>query len=187
MRLDWNRDFHGDKAAQDGVALYLHKWPSFKINGVGMEFAGKGIGIGKTFAATTVGRELVKLREDVYFIPFGEMLHAMRYEDLETLDRMQNVNVLILDEVQQPPNEALSSVMANHFERIIRNRTNYNGVTIMTTNMTEEELDDEYPRTYSLLSAKQLRVEMTGKDARKGHTAMKNLELSMNDEVRPIT
>jgi DNA replication protein DnaC len=187
MRLDWNRDFHGDKAAKDGVSVYLDKWPAFKINGMGVEFAGKGLGVGKTFAATTIGRELVKRREDVFFIPFNQMLHAMRYEDTEVLERLDNVNVLILDEVQPPPNEALRSVMANHFESMIRNRTNYNGVTIMTTNMEEDELNTEYPRVYSLLSAKQMRVVLSGNDARQGQTAQKNLELIMNGEVRPIT
>lgn len=187
MRLDLERDFQGDPEAKKGVNLFLSKWPSFKINGMGVEFIGKGLGIGKTFAATAIGKELVKRREDVFFIPFNQMLHAMRYEDDEILERLDSVNVLILDEVQPPPNEQLRSVMANHFESIIRNRTNYNGVTIITTNMTEEELHKEYPRVYSLLSAKQYRVALNGEDARQNLTATRNLELILNDEQPPIT
>jgi hypothetical protein len=38
-----------------------------------------------------------------------------------------------------------------------------------------------------LLSAKQMRVEMTGADARQEWMAKKDLELIMNDERRPIT
>jgi DNA replication protein DnaC len=187
MRLSWERDFFGDPAAQDAVTLYLSKWSAFKLNGMGIEFAGKELGVGKTFAATTIGKELVKLREDVFFMPFHQMLHAMRYEEQDILDRLENVNVLILDEVLPPPNEALRSVMANHFESMIRNRTNYNGVTIMTTNMTEADMNEEYPRVYSLLSAKQMRVDLNGNDARQGMTGKRNLELIMNGEVRPIT
>lgn len=187
MRLDWERDFHGSQSAKDGVRLFLDKWPAFKLNGMGVEFAGTAMGVGKTFAATTIGKELIKRKEDVFFIPFNQMLHAMRYEDTDVLERLDNVNVLILDEVQPPPNEQLRSVMANHFESIIRNRTNYNGVTIITTNMTEEALLDEYPRVYSLLSAKQLRIPLEGEDARQGLTSKRNLELIINDEQMPIT
>jgi DNA replication protein DnaC len=187
MRLDWDRDFRGDKAAKEGVALYLNKWPAFKLNGMGVEFAGKTLGVGKTFAATAIGKELVKRKEDVFFLPFNQMLHAMRYEEGDVLERLDNVNVLILDEVQPPPNEQLRSVMANHFESAIRNRTNYNGVTITTTNMAEEALCEEYPRVYSLLSAKQFRVVMEGDDARQGLTSKRNLDLIINDEQMPIT
>lgn len=188
MRLDWERDFMGDEAAKDTVALYLDKWPSFKLNGMGVEFAGSGLGVGKTFAATTIAKELVKRKEEVFFLPFNQMLHAMRYEDTEILSNLDRVNVLILDEVQPPPNEQLRNVMANHFESIIRNRTNYNGVTILTTNMDEGTCNSEYPRVYSLLKAKRFRrVEMEGNDARQSKIANRDLELILNDEVRPIS
>jgi DNA replication protein DnaC len=186
MRLSWTWDFTGDMKAKEAVELYLEKWPAFKLNGMGVEFAGT-LGIGKTFAATTIGRELVKRREDVYFLPFNQMLYAMRYEDKEILSRLDEVNVLILDEIQPPPDPKLIAVFSNQFEVIVRNRTNYNGVTIMTTNMDESEVEQHYPRVYSLLRAKQIRVEIDGSDARKGVTGKKNLELILNNETRPIT
>jgi DNA replication protein DnaC len=187
MRLDWDRDFAGDSNATDAVTLYLTKWPQFKLNGMGVEFASTGLGVGKTFAATHIGKELVKKREDVFFLPFNQMLHAMRYEDKDILTRLDEVNVLILDEIQPAPNEQLRLIMADRFESIVRNRTNYNGVTIMTTNMTESEVETHYPRVYSLLRAKQLRVEMSGADARRSIIAEQNLELILNNETRPIS
>lgn len=187
MRLDWERDFSGDEKAKEAVALYLNKWPAFKQNGMGIEFAGTGLGLGKTFAATTLGKELVKRREDVLFLPFNQMLHAMRYEEDYILSRLDTVNVLILDEIQPPPNAQLAAIMADRFESVIRNRTNYNGVTIMTTNMEETQVQSEYPRVYSLLRAKQIRVELSGKDARQDLVAKQNLELILNGETRPIS
>lgn len=187
MRLDWNKDFVGDTKAKEMVALYLDKWSSFKLNGMGVEFAGPGLGLGKTFAATALGKELIKLREDVFFLPFNQLLHAMRYEEKEVLTRLDEVNILILDELQPPPDPKLMSVMASHLESVVRNRTNYNGVTILTTNMTEGDVKRHYPRVYSLLRAKQIRVDLTGSDARQGLIAKRNLELSMNEEIRPIT
>lgn len=186
MRLDWASDYSGSSDARESVALYLDKWSAMKINGMGIEFAGKTLGVGKTFAATTIGKELIKNREDVYFLPFHQMLHAMRYEDKEILATLENVNVLILDEIQPPPDPRLVQIFSDQFESVVRNRTNYNGVTIMTTNMDETEMDAHYPRVYSLLRAKQLRVEMTGKDARRDLIAKQNLDLILNNETRPI-
>jgi DNA replication protein DnaC len=187
MRLDWDVDYTGDPAAKDGVKIYLERWSEFKLYGMGLEFASEQLGVGKTFAATTIGKELIKRKEDVFFIPFNQALHAMRYEDRTVLDRMRDTNVLILDEIVPPPNESLQTVMVNHFESIVRDRTNYNGVTILTTNLSERDMEAAYPRTYSLLAAKQMRVVLTGADARRGLIAQKNLELAMNGERKPIT
>lgn len=187
MRLSWTHDFRGDPAASEAVNMYLDKWANFKINGMGVEFAGTGLGIGKTFAATHIGKELIKQREEVFFIPYNQMLNAMRYKDEYILERLAKVHVLILDELQAPPNEQLRSIMSDQLESIVRDRTNYNGVTIMTTNLLEEVIREEYPRVYSLLREKQMRVDLTGLDARKSWVEQENLELIANNETRPIT
>lgn len=183
--LKWDRDFKGSKETSLAVQTYLENWDGYKRYGQGIEFGGTSQGVGKTFAATTIGKELVKRRESVYFIPFNQLLHAIRYEDNLILTKMNQVNVLILDELQPPPNDKLSSIYENHLESIVRDRTNYNLVTIMTTNMSEEDISTVYKRTYSLLSAKQLRVEMKGFDTR-FDIGMRDLELIANKETRPV-
>jgi hypothetical protein len=57
----------------------------------------------------------------------------------------------------------------------------------MTTNLTPEKLHREYPRSYSLLEAKNSRVIMEGEDARQSFIRDENRELALNEEVRPIT
>ena len=189
QRLDWNR-FQGSKDAKDGVALFLEKWRSFKLNGMGLEFSSPVLGTGKTFAATHLGKEMVKQGEAVYFMPFRDIIDLLGHDrDYRTAqeNRLRETTILILDEVVPAISAAQRELFAVKFEDVIRYRTNFNRVTIMTTNLEPEDLHKEYPRTYSLLEAKQIRVKMTGDDARMGFIGMENLELVANDEVRPIT
>jgi len=186
MTLRWPEDYTGDEKLVEGVAKFLDNWPGFKRYGMGFEIAGT-LGVGKTFAATTIGRELVKRGEDVFFLPFNQMLDAMRHQDRRILDRLHTTNVVILDEILPPPNDSLKSVMANHLESIVRNRTNYNAVTILTTNLSARDMEALYPRTYSLLAAKQIRVEVQGEDARKSVVSQRNLSRLLNGERVPIS
>lgn len=188
IRLDWKRDFNGSDEIKSNIEFFIDKWSGFKINGMGVELAGKALGTGKTFAATTIGKELVKRGEKVFFLPFNQMLTAMRHNDEKILQKLDTFNVLILDEVQPPPDQpVLRNIFQDRFESIIRNRTNYNGVTIITTNMTQDEWEEHYPRIYSLYLPKRQLIEMKGQDARQSQIVKENLELIANEEVRPIS
>lgn len=189
FKLDW-ADYDGSEDVRESVNSYLEKWPSFKANGMGMEFSSTGLGTGKTFAATHIGKELIKRGERVFFVPFLEVISALTHqaENAAVIERkLKETTVVILDEVIPPRSEAQGVLFADKFEEVVRHRTNFNLITIMTTNLTEEQLKKTYPRPYSLLCAKQWRVEFDGKDARMGKIDMENIELAMNDEVRPIT
>jgi DNA replication protein DnaC len=186
MRLNWN-DYDGDPEVLEPVATFLEKWPSFRANGMGMEFASENMGVGKTFAATHVGKELVKQGVPVLFTPFLDVINAYEREDKRDFqDRLQNTLVLVLDEVV-PPRGRQGPWFNDEFERLIRNRTNWNLPTIMTTNLEPDALHAAYPRTYSLLEAKQWRVILRGEDARRQRIANENLEIALNEETRPIT
>jgi hypothetical protein len=188
MVLNWHKDFVGSSDAKEAVDMFLDKWPAFKRNGMGMEFTSADVGVGKTFAAVTLAKELVKAREKVLFIEFREMLTSLSGEGRGsfTESEVRDTNVIVLDEIVAPYSEKQQRFFADRFEAIIRHRTNYNAVTILTTNLTQTEIEEHYPKTYSLLSAKSLRVEMNGEDARQSHVQRRNLELILNDETRPI-
>lgn len=189
QRLNW-KDFYGSADARDAVDSYLENWDHVKILGMGLEFSSPKLGTGKTFCATYVGRELIKRGVKVYFMPFLDVIELLgkdqEYRN-EQEDRLRDTTVLILDEVVPAVSAPQRALFSTKFEQLIRHRTNFNAPTIMTTNMTPDQLHDEYPRTYSLLEAKQVRVEMTGEDARMGERSMRNLELLTNGEVEPIT
>lgn len=188
QRLNW-KDFTGDPNARDAVEHYLEIWEGAKLNGLGLEFSSPTQGVGKTFAATHLAKELIKRGEQVFFLDFMSFVNLLQLDETERNSqsrRLRDTTVLILDDVRPAISVAQNRYFAVQFEELIRYRTNFNYVTIMTTNLTPEELHEEYPRTYSLLEAKQVRVEMTGEDAR-GEIGWKNLELARNNEVEPIT
>lgn len=188
QRLDWS-DFRDEDVKTD-VAAYLENWTAFKLQGMGIEFASPQLGTGKTFCATNVAKELIKRGERAYFIPFGEVL-SLYQTDSEHRDlienRLRDINILVLDEVVPPWTDAQGQFFASKFEEIIRHRTNFNRVTIVTTNLTEQNLRYHYPRPYSLLEAKQFRVVLEGEDARQFMVRNRNLDMAANQEVAPIT
>lgn len=186
QRLDW-KSFQGSQDAKDAVELYLENWENIKKNGLGLEFSSTAIGVGKTFSATYLARELVKRGESVFFIPFLDIVHSVGRDNTELEDRIRYTNILILDEVVPAISEAQRQFFSGKFEELIRHRTNFNLPTIMTTNMTPDQLHKDYPRIYSLLEAKQIRIEMNGEDARRGTIANINLSRVLNDEISPIS
>lgn len=185
MRLDW-ANYHGDAGAIDAVDLYLAKWPTAKRLGMGLEFSSPQLGVGKTWAATHVGKTLIKQGVAVYFTTFKELVGAYHRDDEEIEDRLRNTHVLILDEVTRATTGPMHELFAARFEGLVRERTNRNMPIIMTTNLTPDDLHAIYPRTYSLLEAKQIRIAMDGTDARQGMRKMRNEELLVNDEIEPI-
>jgi hypothetical protein len=189
MRLDWERDYR-DEEVRDAVSAYIAAWPNLKLQGMGLEFSSPKLGVGKTFAATHVAKELIKLGERVYFMPFYEMVgvYALPVEERREVERqLLECSVLVLDEVIAPNTEAQSNLFSAKFEELIRTRTNWNRVNVMTTNLTPQKLHDIYPRLYSLLEAKQFRIEMDGEDARQYLVKPRNLKMALAQEVRPIT
>lgn len=186
MRLDWE-DYQGSPDAQAFVAQYLEKWRLYRENGFGVEFGGPKLGIGKTFAATHIGKELIKRRQRVYFVPFVEMVAAFERSNAEAIeDKIRMTPYVILDDIMPPTSERQANFYHTRFEAIIRHRTNYNLPTIITTNLGQYDLVKYYPRTYSLLAAKQKRIDMDGQDFR-GIMGLYNIELVENGETRPIT
>lgn len=186
MKLNWD-DYQGSPAAREFVTDYLDKWKRYREHGFGVEFGGPKLGIGKTFAATHLGKEMVKRRQKVYFIPFVEMVSAFERSDAEEVEqKIRMTPYVILDDIMPPKTEKQENFYHMRFEAIIRHRTNYNLPTIITTNLTAEELESYYPRTYSLLAAKQVRIDMDGEDFR-GVMGLWEREMIANGETRKIT
>lgn len=183
-------EYFGDPKAWESAQGYLSNWSAYKRTGMGLDFYSADQGTGKTFLVSYVLRNLIQLGERCYYLRFREIFglfnrpyEARRDEE----DRLNRTPVLVLDEIGKPISGAQGEYFAVEFENLVRTRTDDNLVTLMTTNLLPDELDHYYPRTYSLLSAKQLRYEIHFEDARRsGDVQFLDIALAEAGEARPI-
>lgn len=179
-------EFFGDADALTATEDYLTKWKNWRDHGVGLQFYSPTQGTGKTMLACIIGKELIKRRTKVRFVTFLDLISELK-EDRSS-EHLRDVPVLILDEVTSGFTAAQNQYFAFELESLIRYRSDGNGVTIITTNMTPEKLDEQYPRTFSLLSSKQKYVHVHGVDARKSYDwDQERMYLIEHGEARPIT
>jgi hypothetical protein len=178
-------EYYGDSDAWIMAQGYLTAWNPQKEAGLGLEFYSEEMGTGKTFLMCYIARQLIQRGEDVFFSRFSSIMGLYQGDSKEIQDRLLYSTVLALDEVGIGLSGAQGEYFAMEFENLIRNRIDSNRVTLMTTNLTPKRLNEHYPRTYSLLSAKQSRCALNGFDVRKDY---QEIEKSLIDagEVRPI-
>lgn len=183
-------EYFGDKQGWRETEGYLAGWPDFKRFGLGLEFHSATQGSGKTLLVSWIARQLIQAGEAVYYTRFREVigLYNMPYDEQHALaKRLSHTTVLVLDEVGGAISDAQRKFWALEFEDLMRSRVDGNRVTLMTTNLMPEQMDEDYRRTYSLLCATQHRYEMKGVDVRRSNEVhRKDLELIENKETRPI-
>ena len=182
----------GDRETFEQVNLYIDSYERYALNGVGMTFYSKGLGTGKTWAATATLKQLVKKGEDGWFAPFYEVAGYYEIVDPEEraykIRRVQEAGVLVLDEIRRPISEKQKNLLGEKLENLIRPRAANNLPTIITTNLTPNEIEDLYPRAFSLIYAKNIEFELSGTDARLTNKVTKRLiESVANGEALPIT
>jgi DNA replication protein DnaC len=182
----------GDTKTKEDLDLYVENFRRLSINGVGVTFYSKGLGTGKTWAATATQKRLTKMGIDTWFAPFYEVKSYYEIEDKQEraykIARIRDCEILLLDEIRRPSSPAMKQFMADALEDLIRPRTNANLPTIITTNMEPDEIEDTYPRVFSLMSAKNMYIELTGTDQRLGAAIQqRNMLSAINGEALPIT
>lgn len=165
---------------------------SFEDNldfGFGLTFSGP-VGTGKTFAMATVLKELVKRGRDVYMVTFADLINiwgqSWNDEEAKRLDRkLRSVEILGVDELRTDARNQ-GGFLSLGLESIIRHRTSNLFPTLITTNLTKNDEEDIFYKSYSLLSARNQRVQFEGEDIR--GTAIRRRERNMKKqgERRPI-
>lgn len=184
-----DEDFIGDQHAISAIKEYLDLYGEFRKQGIGLTLYSKHQGVGKTMLACLAAKHLLKRNVRTYFMSFQDaiaMPSNMPYEKREQkLSLLRNIPFVVLDEVGRGFTDTQQDYYAQILEEVIRHRTNYNLITIMTTNLTGDEMNNLYSRVYSLLVGKQKLIEVSGQDFR-GKMDLKQLELVANHETRPL-
>ena len=186
--LDWN-DYPYPEPKAD-IDQYIENFKTIRYSGMGWEIYGAQTGVGKTWAATAILKALVREGYSCWFAQFADVRSYHELSNSSTRDffigKLRSSEVLVLDEVLRPYSDKQRDFYETKLEEIVRHRTMSHFPTIITTNLVEEEMNRIYPRVYSVLSAKQSRLELVGDDYRIRKAYWDNDAIAKNGEVRPI-
>lgn len=171
------------------VSEYIDRFADNFHYGLGITLSGS-LGTGKTFAMASILKELVKQGRNVYMVTFDELITTVGgvYSDEEKrrlLDKLMSVELLGLDELKSDPRNK-QGFLAGALDVVIRHRTSNLLPTLVTTNMTPEEEEHEFGKAFSLLSARNQRLLLSGDDQRQEHVRILVRKLGGAGERRPI-
>lgn len=171
------------------VQEYQERFDDNYHYGLGLTFAGP-YGTGKSFLMASILKDIVKQGRTAYFITFDEFVQhfGATWNDEKSKrlmqDTLKKVEVLGLDELKTDERNT-NGFLSDALQAIIRHRTSNLLPTLITTNLTPDKQEQHFTKSYSLLSAKNSFVLMSGKDVRPRVKSISE-ELIRANERRPI-
>lgn len=186
------KDFIGPNREQivSIVTKYLDNFADNFHYGLGLTFSGS-YGTGKTFAMNCVLKELVQQGRDVFFVTFDELIdtwgQSWHDEKAKRLlqDKLKKAEILGLDELRTDKRNE-SGFLADGLQTVIRHRTSNLLPTLITTNLAPEAEENNFGKAFSLLSARNRRLVLVGKDHRGDEVRQINYDLAERHDRRPI-
>jgi len=150
FRPDYYASEKGDKShrevaqrALDAARGFVEEYKASR-NALGLMFTGQ-VGSGKTFLAAAIANELTEADYQVLFIVVPDLLDELRASyksdtnELDLLDAARTIPVLILDDLGA---HNYSDWVRNRIYSIINYRLNESLPTIITTNLSLDEMEE---------------------------------------------
>lgn len=140
---------------------------------------------------TSILKSLMKAGHSTYFITFDELINiwGSSYADEDSKrtleEKLISATILGLDELKTDARNK-SGFLQNGLDNVIRHRASCRLPTLITTNMSMLDLQEEFPKVHSLLSEVNEVIYLTGKDVRGGEVAETQKRLAAAGERRPI-
>jgi DNA replication protein DnaC len=177
--------------AAEAVRQYVYNLDYNVRTGRGLILWSKVPGTGKTFLSSWLIKMALSAGCDCYFTQFNEMLDIFTagWRDEEErawfIKRIRNVPILAVDDIGKEAG-GRSNVVDSMFDTVMRHRVASGKPTIITTNLTPDEMRQGYGiYVMSLLSEQCSMVEVPGVDYRP--TAAKEKEANAQSQVvRPF-
>lgn len=189
QRVSWS-DIDGvPPEVTNAIKSYADHAAKYVRGGTGVILRGKN-GTGKTLLATLLLKSLVQRGYDCFFTTFDELLtsHTTSWRDSaerERFNRLVGATFLVIDEVGKET-KGRENVVGSMFDHVIRRRVADDKPTIITTNMTREEMKVGYGNSImSLLTEACSDIEVTGNDYREKANGWRDLDIEA-DTVRPL-
>jgi DNA replication protein DnaC len=197
QRFNFDVDFTEQPEAKETVEEYVANIDNAIRSGVGFYVYSPGLGTGKTAIATHIAKSAVRRAYDrvhhtVWFDSFFNLVASPQLDrdDKSFIEhKYQATQLLVIDDVTPGRvSQKQEDYFADILERVIRHRAHGSLATIVTTNMTPDELKNSYGRIFSLLSDSCEDLELdSSTDSRISRGVGELMRRSLKGEVAPIT
>jgi DNA replication protein DnaC len=191
QRLSWSDMTDVNEDAQLSVINYTENLDYNVRTGRGLILWSKAPGTGKTMLSSLLIKAAMREGYDCYFTQFNEMLDIFtsgwrdESERAWFIKRIRNVPILAVDDIGKEAG-GRSNVVDSMFDTVMRHRVASGKPTIITTNLTPDEMRQGYGiYVMSLLSEQCSKVEVPGSDYRPTAAAQKEAN-AQSKVVRPF-
>jgi DNA replication protein DnaC len=191
QRLSWVDQFSVNVAHLDLAERYTASAAEYIDSGLGLILHGEGRGTGKTMFAELLLKRLVSSGFDGYSTTFASLLSSFsggwtdKAERAWFVRRVRNAGVLLIDDLGRE-HKGVRSIADSTLEEVIRHRVQQSMPTILTTNLTPEEIRTGYGgHTMSVLYECSELVEFSGPDRRE-EVRLRRLKERDLRLVRPV-
>lgn len=173
LRLTFDSDDRRNPVISDTCKKYVDNWAEMYEKNVGILFYGS-VGTGKSFLACCIANALLERLTPVCVTNFPRILDRLQSFDekkRDFVDKMQRYALLVIDDLGV---ERDTSYVAEQIYNVVDTRARAGKPTIITTNLTVDELEKpssmEYKRIYDrVLEMCPIQLKMDGESRRVGN------------------